>query len=47
MKKKKASKTMDEITQGFEKFIEGKEVNKDNKPLFEKAIKKAVKSGSK
>ena len=33
---------MEKLTQGYEKFIKGKEVNNNGKALFEKAIKKAT-----
>ena len=42
MQKKKA-KSMAEVTQGYEKFIEGKQVRKDGAERFEKALSKAVK----
>jgi hypothetical protein len=35
---------MDELTQGYEKFIKRKELNKDGKEQFDKAIKKATKT---
>ncbi len=44
----KKDKTMAEVSKNFEQFIKGKKTNKNNKPLFEKALKKAVKQrGSK
>ena len=33
---------MEKLTQGYEKFIKGKEVNNNGKALFEKTIKKAT-----
>ena len=33
---------MEKLTAGYEKFIEGKELKKNSKKLFNKAIKKAV-----
>lgn len=33
---------MDKLTQGYEKFIKGKETNDKGKELFDKVIKKAV-----
>lgn len=40
---KRVNKTpMDKLTAGYEKFIEGKELKKNSKKLFEKIIKKAV-----
>lgn len=35
---------MEKLTQGYDKFIKGKETNKNGKVLFDKAIKKAVKA---
>jgi len=37
---------MEKLTAGYEAFIKGKEVNKNGKNLFEKAIKKAAKPRS-
>lgn len=34
---------MEKLTQGYEKFIEGKELNKSGKKIFETVVKKAVK----
>ncbi|MEO8172267.1 MAG: hypothetical protein ABI581_04255 [Sediminibacterium sp.] len=34
---------MQKLTQGYEKFIKGKETNSKGKELFDKAIKKAAK----
>lgn len=34
---------MDKLTQGYEKFIKGKELVQGGKEAFNKAIKKAVK----
>jgi hypothetical protein len=39
---KKEPSQMDKLTQGYEKFIKGKELNTDGKDQFEKAIKKAA-----
>jgi hypothetical protein len=45
--KKKEKKTpMEELTKGYEKFIEGKEVDPQGAENFNKALKKAVKSPS-
>lgn len=41
--KVKKVKSMAEVTKGYEKFMEGKELRKDGKEQFEKAISKAVK----
>lgn|GEM_PF-4608361 len=38
---------MKELTKGVSKFLKGKELNKNNSQLFEKAIRKAVKADSK
>jgi hypothetical protein len=47
MKGKKKEKTpMEKLTEGYEKFIKGKETNSKGKAIFEKAIKKAVKPRS-
>jgi len=35
---------MEKLTQGYEKFIKGKEINQGGKDAFNKAIKKAVKT---
>ena len=44
MKKSKPAQTqMDRLTEGYEKFIKDKEVNKKGKELFNKAIQKAAK----
>ena len=40
---KKAQTSMDKLTQGYEKFIKGKELNKDTKEQFDKIVKKATK----
>lgn len=42
--KEKHKTPMDKLTKGYEKFIIGKETNKNGKDLFDKAIKKAVKA---
>lgn len=34
---------MDKLTAGYEKFIEGKELNSKGKSLFNKTLKKAAK----
>ena len=48
-KKNTGKKTpMEELTKGYEKFIEGKEADPNGKAKFDKAIKKATKGrGSK
>lgn len=44
MKTIKIAKTpMEKLTQDYEKVIKGKELNKNGKQLFDKAIKKAAK----
>lgn len=40
--KKKKNLTIGELTKNYDQFIKGKELNKNNKELFEKALKKAV-----
>ena len=40
--KAKKTKTMDELTKGFEAFIKGKETNHNNRQAFENTIKKAL-----
>lgn len=42
-KKDKHQNPMEKLTQGYEKFIEGKEVDPNGAEKFEKALKKAVK----
>ncbi len=42
MAKKKDQTPMEKLTQGYEKFIKGQELNKDGKDQFDKALKKAV-----
>ena len=42
-KGKKNKTSMDKLTSGYEKFIEGKELNPKGKSLFDKTLKKAVK----
>lgn len=37
---------MDKLTQGYEKFIEGKELSQGGKKNFNKTIKKATKARS-
>lgn len=45
---KKKEKSMAELTKGYEKFIQGKELNPNGKKDFDKILKKAVKQrGSK
>lgn len=41
--KKSKQKSMAELTEGYEEFIKGKELNKNGKELFNKTIKKAAK----
>lgn len=41
-KPKKKARTMDELTQGFEELLKGKELNPKGAELFEKVIKKAA-----
>lgn len=41
--KKKNQTPMEKLTQGYEKFIKGKELNQDGLKGFEKTLKKAVK----
>ncbi len=44
MRKQVKQKTpMEKLTQGYEKFIKGKELDQEGKKLFDKAIKKAAK----
>jgi len=43
-KKEKKPVSMDKLTEGYEDFIKGKEVNESGKETFDKALKKAVKS---
>ena len=43
---KKAPKTMEELTKGFEEFVKNNEVKKISKKDFEKVLKKAVKKKS-
>lgn len=45
MKGKKKT-PMEKLTQGYEKFIKGKEQNQEGKTVFDKTIKKAVKPRS-
>ena len=42
MAQTKKQTPMEKLTQAYEKFIKGKEVNSKGKELFEKAIKKAA-----
>jgi hypothetical protein len=41
-KSKKILSPMEKLTQGYEEFIKGKELNKNGKQLFDKTIKKAA-----
>lgn len=41
--KKNTPKTMDEVSKGYEKFIQGKELNDNGRELFGKALKNASK----
>lgn len=41
--KNRKTKSMDEVSKGFENFIAGKETNNNNRKLFEKTISKASK----
>jgi hypothetical protein len=43
MKSKKEKTPMEKLTQGYEKFIKGKELSKNGKSVFDKVIKKASK----
>jgi hypothetical protein len=43
MKTRKKKTPMEKLTSGYEKFIKGKEVNKNGKVAFNKALKKAAK----
>jgi hypothetical protein len=45
-KKNKKKTPMEELTQGYEKFIEGKEVDPKGAEKFDKVLKKAVKPRS-
>ena len=40
---KKTQTPMEKLTQGYEKFIKRKKINKNGKLLFNKIIKKAAK----
>ena len=43
MTKKTKDKTpMEKLTEGYEKFIKGKEINKNGKSVFNNTIKKAA-----
>lgn len=42
MQKDKQQTPMEKLTQGYEKFIKGKETNNNVKELFEKVSKKAT-----
>ena len=44
MSKKKKQTPMEKLTQGYEKFIKGKELKEDGKKQFDKSIKKATNS---
>lgn len=41
--KKKKAKSMAEVSKGYEKFIEGKELNPKGKSAFENSLKAATK----
>lgn len=41
--KKKEPTPMEKLTQGYEKFIKGKEINKNGKSAFNRVLKKAAK----
>ncbi len=41
-KKKKGKTPMEKLTEGYNTFIKGKEINTDGRELFEKAIKKTA-----
>ncbi len=41
---KKSKTPMEKLTQGYEKFIKGKELAQGGKDAFNKALKKAVKT---
>ena len=44
MKQKKNKKlTMERLTNGYEQFMRGKNVNNNGKKIFEKTIKRAIK----
>lgn len=48
MAKKNKEISMKELTKGYDKLMEGKQVKKTSKELFEKVLKKATKQrGSK
>lgn len=40
---KKGKTPMDKLTEGYEKFIKGKELAKNSSQIFDRAIKKASK----
>jgi hypothetical protein len=40
--KKKEQTPMEKLTQGYDKFIKGREIKEDGKDQFEKALKKAA-----
>jgi hypothetical protein len=42
MAKKKEQTPMEKLTQGYEKFIKGKELNENGREQFEKTVKKAA-----
>lgn len=47
MSKTKKEKTpMEKLTAGYSKLIKGKQLNNNNKELFDKVLKKAVKPRS-
>lgn len=43
MKSKKKNITMEQLTQGYDSFIKGRELKENGKKTFEKTIKKATK----
>lgn len=44
---KRKRKTMKELAKGVAKFLHGKKTNKNNRELFERTVKQAVKHDSK
>jgi hypothetical protein len=41
--RKKTKTPMEKLTEGYEDFIKGRELNKDGKKRFDKVLKKATK----
>lgn len=41
--KNKSKSPMEKLTQGYEKFIKGKELKKDGEKVFQRTLKKAAK----